>query len=201
MNRALFILISVSGVSSLMLMDLAIKGAALLLFAGIVAFSLHRDSSATRHMVWLVAIIALLAMPVLSAMLPQWRVLPDWASVAEVSQQNRDGSDGNNAIYEADLADHTSHASHDLNLENALPFDDALLSPPTDDVSTATTIESPVTAAIPAATVTPIIWTWQHVMTSLWFVGFAMLIIRLAIARAFVTGDPRRSIKNLSDGS
>ena len=65
---ALFILISVSSVSSLLLIDSAIKGTALLLLAATIAFFLRRDSAATRHLVWLVAIIAMLAVPLLSAL-------------------------------------------------------------------------------------------------------------------------------------
>lgn len=197
MNRALLFLISLSGVSSLMLMDSAIKGAALLLFAAGVALFLRRDSSATRHMVWLEAIIALLAMPDLSAMLPQWRALPNWVSVVEVSEQNRDGSDGKNGIYDVEPRipnSPDSHTSHDFDPAEALPFDDALQSIPIDDVATATTFEPTVTAAIPAAAAAnPIIWIWQHVMTSLWFVGFAMLIIRLAIARVLLWRTERQS--------
>jgi len=198
MNRALFILISVSGVSSLLLLDSAIKGAALLLFAGVVVLFLRRDSAATRHLVWLVAIIAMLAVPLLSAMLPQWRVLPDWVKAVGFAEVNRNGSDGNNAIYEADLADHTSHASydsHDFDAVNALSFDDALRFPSTDADQAASTIESPVTAAIPAAVVTvkPIIWTWHHAISSLWFISFSILIFRLAIARAMLWRTERKS--------
>lgn len=61
--------------------DSAIKGAALLVIAGIVALGLGRDSAATRHWVWLVAIVALLFVPWMSVVLPQWRVLPSWATM------------------------------------------------------------------------------------------------------------------------
>ena len=59
--------------------------------AAVAAMILRRDSAATRHLVWLLAIVAMLVVPVLSAMLPRWRVLPDWAgnstgtAVAETS--------------------------------------------------------------------------------------------------------------------
>ena len=56
------------------------KAPRLLIVAGLTALILRRDSAATRHLVWLLAIVAMLAVPVLSAMLPQWRVLPKWAS-------------------------------------------------------------------------------------------------------------------------
>jgi beta-lactamase regulating signal transducer with metallopeptidase domain len=68
--------------SSLLLVDSAIKGIALLAVAAIAAMILKRDSAATRHLVWLLAIVAMLVVPVLSAMLPQWRVLPRWAGIS-----------------------------------------------------------------------------------------------------------------------
>jgi len=67
--------------SSLVLMDSAVKGTALLLLAAIAALILRRDSAATRYLVWMLAIIAMLVVPALSSMLPQWRVLPRWTEV------------------------------------------------------------------------------------------------------------------------
>src|SRR4051794_37717239 len=82
MNRALLFVAVASGASSLLLVDFAVKGTAVLALAAIAALILRRDSAATRHLVWTLAIVALLFVPVLSALLPQWRVLPEWASIA-----------------------------------------------------------------------------------------------------------------------
>src|SRR5689334_19488950 len=82
MNRTFLMIAGVFGMSSLLLLDSAVKGTALLLVATVVALTLRRDSAATRHLVWLLAIVALLVVPVLSAMLPGWRVLPEWAGVS-----------------------------------------------------------------------------------------------------------------------
>ena len=60
-------------------MDSAVKGTALLMLAAVAVVILKRDSAATRHLVWLLAMVAMLVVPVLSAMLPEWRVLPGWA--------------------------------------------------------------------------------------------------------------------------
>src|SRR4026209_2058035 len=67
--------------SSLLLVDSAVKGTALLALASLAAMILRRDSAATRHLVWLLAIVAMLVVPVLSAVLPPWRVLPEWAGI------------------------------------------------------------------------------------------------------------------------
>src|SRR5437867_3852927 len=81
MNRTILTVVGVFSASSLQLVDSAIKGTVLLMLAAIAAIILRRDSAATRHLVWLLALVAMLAVPVLSAMLPEWRVLPEWASI------------------------------------------------------------------------------------------------------------------------
>ncbi|HEY3968438.1 MAG TPA: M56 family metallopeptidase [Planctomycetaceae bacterium] len=82
MNRIIFVVACLLGTSSLWLVDSAVKGTALLLLAAVATLFLRRDSAATRHLVWLLAIVAMLIVPVLSALLPQWRVLPEWANVS-----------------------------------------------------------------------------------------------------------------------
>src|SRR5882672_4241369 len=67
--------------SVLLLVDSAVKGTALVALAAVAAMMLRRDSAATRHHVWLLAIVAMLVLPLLSAALPEWRVLPEWAGV------------------------------------------------------------------------------------------------------------------------
>src|SRR3954470_3089342 len=92
MNRTLLAVTGLLGASSLLLVDSAVKGAALLLVAAIAALVLRRDSAATRHLVWLLAIVALLAVPVLSALLPNWRVLPAWVGVSPVPVARTNGT-------------------------------------------------------------------------------------------------------------
>src|SRR2546430_15349709 len=73
MNRIIFVVAGVFSASSLLLVDSAVKGTALLGLAAIAALILRRDSAATRHLVWLLATVGMLVVPVLSAMLPQRR--------------------------------------------------------------------------------------------------------------------------------
>ena len=80
MNRTILTVTGVLSASSLLLVDSAVKGTVLLALAAVAALILRRDSAATRHLVWLLAIVAMLVVPMLSAMVPQWRVLPAWAS-------------------------------------------------------------------------------------------------------------------------
>src|SRR5689334_16685368 len=58
--------------------DLALKGAILLAAAWLITAALRRSSAATRHLIWLAAITSLLALPLLSAVLPPWKILPAW---------------------------------------------------------------------------------------------------------------------------
>ena len=78
MTRLQFLIASISQLFFPMLVDATIKGAVLLLLAWAVCVMLRRDSAATRHLVWATAVLLLLAMPLLSLLLPQWRVLPNW---------------------------------------------------------------------------------------------------------------------------
>ncbi len=110
MNRMFFPIAVVSSGATFLLIDSTIKAALLLAVAGLVALTLRRDSAATRHLVWLVAIVAMLAVPVFAAMLPQWRVLPAWAVVVDQPAEGN-GADGIHAKYESHET-HTSHESH-----------------------------------------------------------------------------------------
>jgi len=60
------------------LVDAAVKGTAVLVVACIAGLFARRASAATRHLIWFLAMVSLLAMPVLSMVLPGWQVLPEW---------------------------------------------------------------------------------------------------------------------------
>ena len=65
------------------LVDSAIKGSAILAMACIASLFVRRASAATRHVLWFLAMVSLLVLPVLSLVLPGWHVLPAWVNVAE----------------------------------------------------------------------------------------------------------------------
>ena len=82
MNRLMFFATFALSSSALLLLDSTVKGSFVLLLAVGVVVLLRRDSAAARHLVWLVAVVALLVIPGFSALLPSWRVLPSWAKLA-----------------------------------------------------------------------------------------------------------------------
>ena len=71
------------------LADAAIKGVAVLMIAGAAAIALRRSSAATRHLIWFLGVVSLLILPLLSASLPGWHVLPAFpiAVAVEVTPQ------------------------------------------------------------------------------------------------------------------
>ncbi|MHC5034088.1 MAG: M56 family metallopeptidase, partial [Planctomycetota bacterium] len=78
-----------------MLMDASAKGLLVLAAAGVLAAVLGRASAAARHLVWTIALASLVALPILSATLPQWRlaVLPqELRGVAALAAADQTGT-------------------------------------------------------------------------------------------------------------
>jgi beta-lactamase regulating signal transducer with metallopeptidase domain len=63
-----------------LILDAAAKSLIILLATSVVIASSPRASAAKRHLVWLLGILSLLLLPLLSAVLPRWEVLPRWVS-------------------------------------------------------------------------------------------------------------------------
>jgi hypothetical protein len=58
------------------LLDTAVRSVAVLGLAGLAAVALRRGSAATRHWVWMLGVAGVLLLPMMTASLPGWRVLP-----------------------------------------------------------------------------------------------------------------------------
>ena len=181
MSRTIFAIAGVLGASSLLLLDSAVKGTALLLLAAVAAIILKRDSAATRHLAWLLAMVAMLIVPVLSAMLPEWRVLPVWAGIS----------------MQAIIVDMSPPSI-------ASPVDDAVVLPQT---AGSVEVERPSTIAyqpaadlrdsrpaLPAPEIIPepAVWGWVNALPLVWAVGFSVLILRLLAARWMLWNSERR---------
>ena len=56
------------------LLDAALKGIVILLFATVVVLQMRRTSASARHLIWFLAVAGLLLLPVFSTLLPEWQV-------------------------------------------------------------------------------------------------------------------------------
>lgn len=129
------------------LADAAIKGTILLCLAGITTLAMRRASAAQRHCAWLLAVGGVLMLPLLAALLPAWRILPQWPNSTSVAL-NRDHNPSASLAPRPGDRRLDSGPRHDLagaRDDTLLPFTDAAHS-----VATLATAESP-TAQQPAA--------------------------------------------------
>ena len=80
------------------LLDAAAKGLVLLAVAGVLVLAMRKASAAARQVVWLLALAALIVLPLASAALPSWGILPGWVKIeiaepaAPVAADNADST-------------------------------------------------------------------------------------------------------------
>ena len=72
--RMIDILSSTSGAALLPLVDAVAKATILLATAGLCSVVLRRGSAAARHLIWTLALLSALVLPVLSIALPKWQL-------------------------------------------------------------------------------------------------------------------------------
>jgi beta-lactamase regulating signal transducer with metallopeptidase domain len=176
MTRAFLSFVLAFSASGLVLADSAIKSAVLLCVAGAVALVLRRDSAATRHLVWLTAIVALLVVPALSVVLPEWRVLPGWAAVDH-------GPDlVTNVVPAASLPPGVAWT------DRSDPTDQTDLSEP------APHAQRPALPVPPGVTPPAIVVTLRQSLPSIWLAGCTLLLLRLLVARWLLRRSERGSV-------
>jgi beta-lactamase regulating signal transducer with metallopeptidase domain/uncharacterized membrane protein len=190
MNRTITIVAGVFGASSLVLVDSAVKGTALLVVAAVAAIILWRDSAATRHLVWLLAMAAMLVVPVLSALLPRWRVLPEWVRIPAATAVVRARPPAltrpaDRAIEVARQADREGVASPSAAYR-------PVAGPPDSRPASVTQ------AAIPAPAVAS--GSWLDPLPLVWAIGSCVFILRLIAARWLLARTERQGTKIGSSG-
>src|SRR5688572_17903362 len=178
MNRVLLTVSGMLGASGLLLLaDSAVKGAALLLLAGLTALVLRRDSAATRHLVWLLALAMMLAVPVLSALLPRWRVLPEWARVstpASPQQVTQGKADAAAPVARAEVPVEQPQHSAPVRVERAATEPPPAHAPAARDVSDVrpASVTPAGAARVDRAGPATQSWKWFHVLPLIWVIGF-----------------------------
>jgi beta-lactamase regulating signal transducer with metallopeptidase domain len=173
-TRFLFTLAAALGALMPLIFDAALKGGVLLAAAACAALALWRASAAARHLVWLVAVAALLVVPVLTVVLPQWRVLPGWAvsplaAAPELPLPERPQSPPAHVTPAPPLPAAPSAP--------AIEPSSAVTSPVTDTAAAAPVAS---TASVAAPAVKP--FDWRDWLPLAWAAGFALLALRLLAA-------------------
>ena len=74
-----------AGVALPWIVHMGVRGAAVLSLAGGGVWLLRRGSAALRYAIWTSACVSVLSLPLLSVLLPSWRILPAWAGVKAVT--------------------------------------------------------------------------------------------------------------------
>lgn len=200
MNRILVTAAVLLSSSSLLLVDATIKGGAILLVAACAALALRRDSAATRHLVWLVAFVAILVVPVFSALLPQWRVLPEWAVISlepteQVSVEPEIASlpsPGDWDVSESSPAVDDSNVFRSVDATEPAFADAAPVIGTAVMAEAAHSIEAANIPPAPALEATEQKWNWAATMTVVWLSGLGVLVFRLLAARLVLWSSERR---------
>ncbi len=176
MNRLMQWSAALLGAAMPLVFDAALKGILLLLLAALCVLALQRASASTRHLVWLIAVVALLVVPILSVCLPQWRVLPRWAAApamkiqpAAQPQIMREAAPSRIAL--------SSGSSFSLPPASSTAGDPAL---PIGAATPHPAAAGPVMTASPE--VTAAASGWRAWLPMLWICGFAMCALRLLLA-------------------
>jgi beta-lactamase regulating signal transducer with metallopeptidase domain len=147
------------------LADNALKGAVVIAIAAVVAWMLRRNTAAVRHSVWSAAIAAQLVIPVLSAVLPTWRVpvipQPAWIAPTEPAL-----SAPNDGIASAPVTPVVTEQVQQTPAENA----------------PANTTETGTLTAARRWNLSPIV-----VLAGLWLLGCVAVLVRLALGTATVS--------------
>jgi beta-lactamase regulating signal transducer with metallopeptidase domain len=191
MSRWFLPVLALLSAATPLVVDTALKGAALMSAALLGALLLSGASAAARHLVWLIGVLALLAVPLLSLVLPGWRVLPAWAVPPSMEASPLPEKDMSNGFHRTTPL--SPAAPEGAPLPGAAPE----RSP-----------DTPATAAIPAALTSvaavpvvlpqPVLW-WRTALPSLWSAGCAVLLLRLLGAHWFLRRAARRA-RAVSDG-
>ncbi len=142
------------------LVDTALKGLVLIAAAAIVAYALRNKSAAARHAAWTAAVIGHLALPVVSFLVPQWRIpllpAPAWLTVEST------GSSTSAIVSEPAVASASS--------ETASTTGEAL-----------DPIAAPVASQSQATQPAERQWPASTMLGILWVLGSTLTLLRLAV--------------------
>jgi len=178
MNRLLVSFAALLTGLSPLVVDSTLKGAALLTLALVSASALNTSSAATRHLVWLVAVLALLIVPVLSVALPEWRILPRWTAASP------------SPTTEPLAPEPVTIAAGLPGATTTVPAAATEVDRPSATVATPPPVIAPVPVHPPIAAPTRPSFEW---LALAWAAGFALLLLRLLAAQFLLRSRARKS--------
>ena len=148
------------------LLDGAIKGVAILSLTALATLAMRRSSAAARHLVWFLGTLSLLILPLLSAALPGWYILPRWTMNTPVPVQQ-------SAVTTLSPAPAIVPARPDVQL---LPN----YTPPQAKIFAPTPAPfAPTLPALPASSPLPL--TWQAWILLTWLTGTLLLLAHVTL--------------------
>lgn len=201
-----------------LLLDILLKGAAVLALATLAVFCLRRTTAAARHLLWTSALVAALIIPLASVTLPAWRVLPQWMdsqAVVTVSQETKQVISPSSTLTETPVSSLVPEALPRIDspesLPTALESTEPLVVRPDVPSPTPTTIPlagpteptksdsitaavSPDTPLAPARSEKPFPWV------TIWLAGVLLMLAPLALSALSLHRLERRS-KRITTGT
>ncbi|HXD48418.1 MAG TPA: M56 family metallopeptidase [Gemmatimonadaceae bacterium] len=140
-----------------------LKATALLAMTAVLVRLLHRSSAAVRHLIWMVGLGGAVALVVLSAVLPAWRVVPMPSAVGTTVHlfPNFVGSSANPVSLERTSTDAPLSVAADKHVD-----------------------EAPIAPSGPAASPTPSNRpSWTTLAFALWLAGVIAIVARYTVSR------------------
>ena len=158
------------------LADAAVKGTVILLAALVATRLMRRRSAAARHLVWMVALASVVALPLATRVLPAWRVVPVPAPLRPAA---------------------AFVASPDATPAPSIAVSPTALAPVASPAKQTVAGTQSSTTSQPSATTTaaPEAFDWKAALLVLWGIGGALLVLRLAYGLARVWWMQRRAVE------
>lgn len=184
------------------LVDAALRGSLVLLAALAATRLMKRRSAAARHLVWVVALASMLALPLLSRVLPAWHVVPvpaplrpvaGFVAAPPVVSTLRQGDAGRTAGSGSAAAPTTASSGDGIIAkETASPA--GLVASPSGDGAAAKSASPAASASTAPA------FDWKTALMAVWIAGGVLLVLRLAYGMVRVFWMERRAVEITDDG-